>query len=129
MLEVYKFQAFLEKRHSQLNTWQEMTPVLLKKDERVVAYLHMHVMALMVATLIERQLRRAMRQRAIATLPLYPENRPCRYPTMFDIVRVFRGIERYEVQHGEQVTLFPAKLSPLQHQLLQLLEVPASLYQ
>ena len=70
-----------------------------------------------------------MRQRAIATLPLYPENRPCRYPTMFDIVRVFRGIERYEVQHGEQVTLFPAKLSPLQHQLLQLLEVPASLYQ
>ena len=106
-----------------------MTPVLLKKDERVVAYLHMHVMALMVATLIERQLRRAMRQRAIATLPLYPENRPCRYPTMFDIVRVFRGIERYEVQHGEQVTLFPAKLSPLQHQLLQLLEVPASLYQ
>ena len=129
MLEVYKFQAFLEKRHSQLKTWQEMTPVLLKKDERVVAYLHMHVMALMVATLIERQLRRAMRQRAIATLPLYPENRPCRYPTMFDIVRVFRGIERYEVQHGEQVTLFPAKLSPLQHQLLQLLEVPASLYQ
>ena len=129
MREVYKFQAFLEKRHSQLKTWQEMTPVLLKKDERVVAYLHMHVMALMVATLIERQLRRAMRQRAIATLPLYPENRPCRYPTMFDIVRVFRGIERYEVQHGEQVTLFPAKLSPLQHQLLQLLEVPASLYQ
>jgi transposase len=129
VLEVYKFQAFLEKRHSQLKTWQEMTPVLLKKDERVVAYLHMHVMALMVATLIERQLRRAMRQRAIATLPLYPENRPCRYPTMFDIVRVFRGIERYEVQHGEQVTLFPAKLSPLQHQLLQLLEVPASLYQ
>ena len=57
MLEVYKFQAFLEKRHSQLKTWQEMTPVLLKKDERVVAYLHMHVMALMVATLIERQLR------------------------------------------------------------------------
>ena len=57
VLEVYKFQAFLEKRHSQLKTWQEMTPVLLKKDERVVAYLHMHVMALMVATLIERQLR------------------------------------------------------------------------
>ena len=129
VLEVYKFQAFLEKRHSQLKTWQEVAPVLLKKDERVVAYLHMHVMALMVATLIERQLRRAMSQLAIASLPLYPEDRPCRYPTMFDIVRVFRGIERFEVQHGEQVTLFPAKLNSLQHQLLQLLEVPASLYQ
>jgi transposase len=129
VLEIYKFQPFLEKRHSQLKTWQEVTPVLLKKDERVVAYLHMHVMALMVATLIERQLRRAMKHRSIATLPLYPENRPCRYPTMFDVVRGFQGVERYQVQDGEHVTLFPAKLNRLQDQLLELLEVPRSLYQ
>ena len=129
VLEIYKFQPFLEKRHSQLKTWQEVTPVLLKKDERVVAYLHMHVMALMVATLIERQLRRAMHQRSLPALPLYPENRPCRYPTLFDIVRVFRQVERYEVVDGERVTLFPAKLNRLQHQLLELLEVPPSLYQ
>jgi hypothetical protein len=48
---------------------------------------------------------------------------------MFDIVRVFRGVERYEVFHGGQVTLFPAKLNPLQDLLLELLEVPTSLYQ
>jgi len=94
VLEVYKFQAFLEKRHSQLKTWQEMTPVLFKKDERVVAYLHMHVMAVMVASLIERQLRKAMKQQAICDLPIYPENRPCPYPTRFDIARLFRGVER-----------------------------------
>jgi transposase len=129
VLETYKCQAFLEKRHSQLKTWQEVTPVLLKKDVRVVAYLHMQVMALMVATLIERQLRKAMVQHSLRSLPLYPEDRPCRYPTMFDIVRVFRQVERYEVQEGEKVTLFPAKLTPLQRQLLGLLEVPASLYQ
>jgi transposase len=129
VLEIYKFQAFLEKRHSQLKTWQEITPVLLKKDERVVAYLHMHVMALMVATLIERQLRRAMRQRKIAALPLYPEQRACRYPTMFDIVRAFRGVERYEVQDGDRMTIFPARLNALQHQVLELLEVPLALYQ
>jgi transposase len=129
VLEIYKFQPFLEKRHSQLKTWQELTPVLLKKDERVVAYLHLHVMALMVATLIERQLRRAMHHHCLPSLPLYPENRPCRYPTMFDIVRVFRGVERYEVVDGERVTLFPAKLDRLQRQVLELLEVPISLYQ
>ena len=129
VLETYKCQAFLEKRHSQLKTWQEVTPVLLKKDERVVAYLHMHVMALMVATLIERQLRKAMVQHSLPSLPLYPENRPCRYPTLFDIVRAFRQVERYEVQEGEKVTLFPAKLTPLQSQLLELLQVPVSLYQ
>jgi transposase len=129
VLEIYKFQPFLEKRHSQLKTWQEVTPVLLKKDERVVAYLHMHVMALTVATLIERQLRRAMRQRSIPSLPLYPEDRPCRYPTLFDIVRVFHGVERYEVLEDERATLFPAQLNPLQEQLLEFLEVPTSLYQ
>jgi transposase len=129
VLEIYKFQPFLEKRHTQLKTWQEVTPVLLKKDERVVAYLHMHVMALMVATLIERQLRRAMKRRSLTALPLYPEDRPCPYPTLFDIVRVFRGVERFEVLNGENLTLFPAQLNPLQKQLLEMLEVPISLYQ
>jgi hypothetical protein len=89
----------------------------------------MHVMALMVATLIERQLRRAMKRRSITALPLYPEDRPCPYPTIFDLVRVFRGVERYEVLEGDKVTLFPAQLNPLQKQLLQMLEVPISLYQ
>jgi transposase len=129
VLEIYKFQPFLEKRHSQLKTWREVTPVLLKKAERVVAYLHMHVMALMVGTLIERQLRRALKRRSLPPLPLYPEGRPCPYPTIFDIVRVFREVERYEVLEGERLTLFPAQLSPLQKQILQLLEVPISLYQ
>jgi transposase len=129
VLEIYKFQPFLEKRHSQIKTWQEVTPVLLKKADRVIAYLHMHVMALMVGTLIERQLRRAMRRRSLSTLPLYPEDRPCPYPTIFDIVRAFRGVERYEVLEGERLTLFPARLSRLQKQILEMLEVPISLYQ
>jgi transposase len=129
VLEIYKFQPFLEKRHSQLKTWQEVTPVLLKKDERVVAYLHLHVLALMVATLIERQLRSAMRRHSLPALPLYPEARPCRYPTLFDLVRVFHGAERYEVKEGDRVILFPAPLNALQRQLLELLEVPVSLYQ
>jgi transposase len=128
VLEIYKFQPFLEKRHSQIKTFQEVAPAFLKKDERVVAYLHMHVMALMVATLIERQLRKAMKQNSISTLPLYPEDRPCPYPTIYDLVRVFRGVERYEVIEGERVTLFPAQLTPLHKQLLQMLEVPLSLY-
>jgi transposase len=129
VLEIYKFQPFLEKRHSQIKTWQQVTPVLLKKAERVVAYLHMHVMALMVATLIERQLRKAMRARRLPALPLYPEDRPCPYPTLFDIVRAFRGVERYEVIQADNITLFPASLTPLQKQLLAMLDVPISLYQ
>lgn len=129
ILEIYKYQPFLEKRHSQLKTYQETTPAYLKKPERLIGYLHMHVMSLMVATIIERQLRIAMKLNSIKSLPIYPEERSCPYPTMYDIVRLFNGVERYEVLQGENVNIFPAQLSKLQSQVLELLEVPVSLYQ
>lgn len=129
ILEIYKFQPFIEKRHSQLKTWQEVTPVLLKKSERVVAFLHVHVMALMVSTLIERKLRQAMKKQSISAIAIYPEGKPCKYPTIFDVVRLFRGIEKYEVKKEENVELFPAKLSSVQKEVLKLLEVPISSYQ
>lgn len=129
ILEIYKFQPFLEKRNSQLKTWQEITPVLLKKSERVVALLHIHVMALMVATLIERKLRLAMRKNKIGSLPIYPEDRQCKFPTVFDVVRLFREVERFEVEGNGPLHVFPATLTPIQRQVLNLLEVPASLYQ
>jgi transposase len=129
VLEIYKFQPFLETRHSQLKTYQEIAPVYLKKAERVVAFLHIHVMALMVAALIERKLRLAMRQQKITTLPIYPEDRPCPSPTMFDIVRLFRNVERYEVAVGDDINIFPAQLTETQKQVLTLLEVPVAAYQ
>jgi len=129
VLEIYKFQPFLETRHSQLKTYQEIAPVYLKKPERVVAFLHIHVMALMVAALIERKLRLAMRQQGISSLPIYPEDRPCKSPTMFDIVRLFRNVERYEVAVGDDLNIFPAQLTKLQKQVLELLEVPLTAYQ
>lgn len=129
ILEIYKFQPFLEKRNSQLKTWQEITPVLLKKSERVVALLHIHVMALMVATLIERKLRRAMKENKIQSLPIYPEDHQCKFPTVFDVVRLFRGVERFEVEGDGPLQIFPAALTPIQKQVLNLLEVPTSLYQ
>ncbi len=129
ILEIYKYQPFLEKRHSQLKTYQEIAPVYLKRPERVIAYLHMHVMSLMIATLIERQLRLAMKKNKIESLPIYPEERLCEYPTTFDIVRLFKNVERYEVIKGEEVIVFPAKLTKAQKQVLELLEVPVSLYQ
>ncbi len=129
VLEIYKYQPFLEKRHSQLKTYQQIAPVFLKKPQRVIAYLHMNVMALMVATLIERQLRIAMKAKSIKTLPIYPEGKPCKYPTTFDIVRLFKGIERYEVVQGENFYIFPAELNKIQKQVLDLLKVPVSFYQ
>ena len=44
VLEVYKFQPFLETRHTQPKTYQEIAPVYLKNPQRMVASLHVHVM-------------------------------------------------------------------------------------
>jgi len=129
VLEIYKFQPFLEKRFSQIKTYHEIAPMYLKKDERVVAYLHMHVMALMVAALIERTLRRAMQRKKLASIPIYPECRPCHAPTMFDVVRLFRNVERYEVKASDETIVFPAELNDTQKQVLELLEVPVAAYQ
>ena len=129
VLEIYKFQPFLEKRNSQIKAYQEIAPVYLKNGKRVVAFLHVHVMALMVATLIERKLRLAMQSRGISSLPIYPENRPCKTPTMFDIVRFFTGVERYEVYDGDKITIFPAELTKTQKKILTLLEVSLAHYQ
>lgn len=129
VLEIYKFQPFLEKRFSQMKTYHEIAPMYLKRDERVVAYLHMHVMALMVGALIERTLRRAMARKKLASIPIYPEGRPCPAPTIFDVVRLFRNVERYEAQVGQDTSVFPAELTDAQKQVLELLEVPFAGYQ
>jgi transposase len=129
VLEIYKFQPFLEKRFSQMKTYHEIAPMYLKRDERVVAYLHMHVMALMVAALIERTLRRAMARKKLTSIPIYPESRACPTPTIFDIVRLFRNVERYEVKKGNETIIFPAELTDAQKQVLELLEVPLADYQ
>lgn len=128
VLNIYKFQPFLEKRHSQLKSYQEIAPVFLKKAERVVALLHVHIMALMVASLIERHIRQAMRKNKLDSLPIYPEGRECKSPTMFDLVRLFRDVERFEVQQKSGTIVFPAQLSKVQNQVLELLQVPVSLY-
>jgi len=128
VLEIYKFQPFLEKRFSQIKTYHEIAPMYLKNGKRVVAYLHMHVMALMVAALIERKLRMAMREKGIASVPIYPENRLCKSPTIFDIVRLFRNVERYEVTASDETIVFPAELTKTQKQVLELLEVPLAAY-
>jgi transposase len=129
VLEIYKFQPFIEKNHTRLKSWQLVVPAYLKKGKRIVAYIHIHVMALIVSSLIERQIRKAMRNEKINSIPIYPEGKPCESPTLRDIVRLFNGVEKYEVENGEEVTLFPAKLSKTQKEVLRLLEIPTSKYQ
>ena len=130
VLKTYKFQSFLENRHSQLKSVLQIAPVFLKKPPRVLALVDIVVLSLVVATLMERDLRKAMLRNKIESLPVYPEQRECKYPTTQSIIRVFSDVEKFEVRDkdGKENEYFPPALSQLQKQILDLMEVPQNIF-
>lgn len=125
----YKFQPRLEKRFEQLKTVLGVRPVSLKKVERVEAYCLLYFIALVVETLIERELRRAMNRDGIRMLPLYPEERFCKAPTAERILDLFANLRRHRLfKKGKEVERFRDRLSKLQRQVLGLLGVRTAAY-
>ncbi len=122
LLLAYKGQPVIEKRFSQLKTNFEVAPVYLKEVSRIQALLCMYFLALLVESLLERELRRAMDRRGVASLPLYPEGRACRYPTVPRLIEVFESVQRHTLLVGKKPpVVFTTKLTRLQRQILSLL--------
>ncbi len=129
LLQKYKYQPQLEKRHEQLKTVHAVAPVLLKSVTRIEALLLVYFFALLVDALIEREIRRAMQAARIPSLPLYPEDRLCRAPTTDRVLDLFRDLRGHHLFHGDRlVQSFDPQLSTLQKQILTLLGVPHSAY-
>jgi transposase len=128
VLEIYKYQPYVEKRFSQLKTDLEVAPVYLKKPLRCAGLVHAYYVALAVAALIERSVRQGMARDKIEDLPLFPEGRPTATPTCPRILEAFRSVSWHEFSRGEEVVRFPVELTALQKLLLKLLEVPRELY-
>ena len=130
ILETYKYQSFLENRHSQLKTELEVAPVYLKRPDRVLALLDIVILALTIATLMERELRNGMKQKNVTSIPIYPEERECKHPTAHSIIRAFQSTEKYEVTDPDEnaIEYFPPSLTSLQKQILNLMKVPLTLY-
>ena len=122
LLLAYKGQPVIEKRFSQLKTNFEVAPVYLKEVSRIQALLCMYFLALLVESLLERELRRAMDRRGVASLPLYPEGRACRYPTVPRLIEVFESVQRHTLLVGKKPpVVFTTKLTRLQRRILSLL--------
>lgn len=130
-LLTYKRQSQIEKRFSQLKSQFRVAPVFLKSVHRVVALLTIYYLALLIQALLERELRRAMKNRGVESLPLYPEARECKAPTTRRVVDVFENIQLHELKTTADASpvRFPTELSPLQRQILALLQVPESDYE
>lgn len=129
VLEAHKGQPAIENRFRQCKSVHEIAPVFLKNEGRIEALFFLYFLALLVQGLIERELRRAMRQEGIVQLPLYPEERHCAQPTTEQVFRLFSLVQSNVLtRRGELYKVFEPSLTPLQHQLLHLLNVPFRAY-
>jgi transposase len=129
LLAAYKRQPVIEKRFSQLKTDFAVAPVYLKEVRRIQALLRTYFFALMVEALVERELRQAMKRHAIDSLPMYPENRPCRRPTTRRLIDSFANIQCHEfTTSGNEPQIIVTDRSLLQAKLLRLLGLPPTTY-
>jgi transposase len=129
VLQAYKRQPLLEKRFSQFKTDFAVAPVFLKNVSRIQGLLAAYFFALLVQTLLERELRQAMARSGETSLPLYPEARPCARPTTHRLIEVFSSIQRHEVQVGDgEPQVMVTKLTKTQRSTIRLLGLDPRTY-
>jgi len=129
VLRAYKRQPLLEKRFSQFKTDFAVAPVYLKNVSRIQGLLAAYFFALLVQTLLERELRQAMARTGEKSLPLYPEGRPCARPTTHRLIEVFSSIQRHAVRVGDgEPQVMVTKLTKAQRSIIRLLGLDPRTY-
>lgn len=99
-LQAYKYQPRLEKRFSQFKSIHNAAPLLFKKIERVEANMFAFFIALMIQSLLEREVRTKMPGEQLDSLPVYPEDREASHPTTAKLLKIFEGISTYKLMRG-----------------------------
>jgi transposase len=130
LFAAYRWQPNLEKRHAQLKGTQLVAPMWLRDPARIEGLLTCHFIAMLLSSLIERTIRNAMTDAGLDELSLYPEDRGCAAPTTGRILEIFAGVARHELTDtdGSVLRTFQPELTDLQQQVLNLLDIPTSLY-
>jgi len=128
-LIAYKGQPVIEKRFSQLKSDFEVAPAYLKEVSRIESYLCLYYFVLVVQALIEREVRKQMANKDVASLPLYSEGRECRAPSTRRIFDLFDNIQRHELgQKGMGPKILITELNATQKKILKLLGVATQYY-
>ena len=92
--------------------------------------LFLYFIALMLVSLIERNIRGEMKKAQIKSLPIRPSGLPTKAPTWENLQHFFRNIHLAIVRQGEQQLQSAVKgISTLHAKLLRLLKVPLSVYE
>jgi transposase len=122
VLAKYKEQSTVERRIHYLKGPLAVAPMFLKNPERIAGLLYILVWALMVLTLMERQVRRGLKGKPL--YGLYPENRPSPAPTGPALLDCFATLcIVIVIDHGDRHRRL-AQPTETQRKLLGLLGIP-----
>ncbi len=95
--------------------------------------LAVYFFALMVQSLLERELRQALAVQGLKSLPLYPEGRPCTRPTTRQLLDSFEPLARQTLYqaNSDEFELFTTELASLLHRRTRLprVSIPAEKFQ
>jgi transposase len=129
ILEYYKYQPYLEKRHEQLKSVYDVAPVFLKNPQRIEALLLLYFLGMLVTSLLERTVRKEMKKRQLTSIPIYPEGRPCKDPTADKILGLFSDVRlQYICREGKIIQVVPDGLSQTQCLVLGLIGFKPEMY-
>ncbi len=130
ILQIYKKQPFLEKRFYTKKSILEVAPVFLKNNKRIEAMMFLYFIALMIVSLIERNIRKQMVAEQIENLPILPARMKTKAPTWNNIRYFFRNVHLALITKDERVLQSTVKgVTKMHHLLLKLLKVPSSVYE
>jgi transposase len=129
VLKAYKRQIFLEKRMYTKKSILQVAPVFLKKETRIEAMLFLYFVALMIVSLIERNIRMNMEKQKIEQLPILPQRMNTKKPTWNNIRYFFNDVHSVEIsQNNIPVHLEINNVKKLHQLVLKLLEIPDTIY-
>jgi len=119
VLEQYKGQQIVERRHRDYKQTLKVRPIFLHNDDRIYALTSIIGLALLIFGLIESQLRQALGDDHDGQLPgLLPEDRAAK-PTGRNILAAFQGLGLTYTPNGPRLD----RLTHTQRHILQLLEI------
>jgi transposase len=125
----YKGQAGMEQTIDFLKSPIEIRPLWLHNPRRIAALTLLIMIAVLIAGLIEAQVRRWIRQTGCVIGGLVPEGRDNAYPTARRLLRAFQEYTLVIAHHADGSTcLHYPRLTPVQQQIweiLTLLPLPA----
>ena len=130
VLQTYKKQPLLEKRIYATKSILEVTPVFLKTPRRIEAMLFLYFVALMVITLVERNLCKQMAKEKIAQLPILPQSMNTKKPTWNNLRYLFRNVHLSVLSsHGKTPRLILKGMTDLHARIIRMLGLPDRTYQ